>query len=128
MLLLATLFAVAFAVFAMHALTSHERAHSAHWASAVPLAAGAPAADHMHVDATEPGQRENPDDPAHDGGAGELCVTLLTLVTLLITLALRHGVPRGPLFAVPRRTVRPLNLFGRSPDPPCLHGLSILRC
>lgn len=126
--LLATLFAATFAVLAMHALTSHERAHSAHAAAALPLAVDAHDADHPHVGATDAPAPEEPDPVHDDGGAGELCLALLCLMAALIELALRRGIPRLLLYLVPRWTGPRLVGLGRPPDRPCLHSLSILRC
>jgi hypothetical protein len=131
-LLLATLLAVIFAVFAMHSLSSHERSHIDH-AAALPLVADDPGPGRDHSGSmqqpgpTEPDGPEGPT-PDHDGGAGELCLALLCLMAALIVLALLRGVSRRILYVVPHWLGPRLVAFGRSPDPPCLHRLSILRC
>lgn len=131
-LLLATLFAVIFAVLAMHALTSHERTHSDH-AAALPLVADDPGGAPAHTSPLQPTESSDHDGPAgsspeHEGGAGELCLALLCLTATLIVLALRRGVSRRVLYVVPRWLAPGLPAASRSPDPPCLHRLSILRC
>lgn len=128
-LLLATLFAVTFAVLAVHALTSHERAHSAPIATGLPLAVDTGEADHAHADLVAAPQSNESETPGHDGGgAGELCLALLSLMTALIALTLRRGVPRRLLHVAPRWNGPRSVGLGRSLDPPCLHRLSILRC
>ncbi|WP_067430939.1 DUF6153 family protein [Nocardioides jensenii] len=130
-LVLATLFAVVFGVFAMHSLTSHERGHAGH--AALPLAAEA--ADREHH--TEPAGSKAPESadsesPADDDNSGvaELCMALLCLMAALIALALSRGISRRILYVVviPRWIGSRIAVLSRSADPPCLHRLSILRC
>lgn len=131
-LLLATLFAVIFAVFAMHSLSSHERSHRDH-AAALPLVADAPGLEHDHAGSmqqpgpTEPDGPEEPS-PDHEGGVGELCLALLSLMAALIVFALLRGLSQRVLYVVHRWLGPRLVACGRYPDPPCLHRLSILRC
>lgn len=102
-LLLATLFAVIFGVFAMHSLTSHERTHAGH--SAIPLAAAEVdlehGAGHEESNATASDASGSPSD---DDGSGfaELCMALLCLMAALIALALSRGRSRRMLCVVPR--------------------------
>ena len=131
-LLLVTLFAVIFALFAMHSLSSHERTHSDH-AAALPLVANDPGLKHDHTGSMQqpgPTQPDGPQGPSpdHDGGAGELCLALLCLMTALVALVMRRGPSGRILYVAPRWLGPRLLALGRSPDPPCLHRLSILRC
>lgn len=133
-LLLATLFAVILGVFAMHALTSHERAHAGH--SAIPLAADVADVEHdgTHAETqlpqTDGSATDDPGSPSHDDGSGiaELCMALLCLMAALIALALSRGQSRRILYVVPRWIGPRIAALARSADPPCLHRLSILRC
>ena len=131
-LLLVTLFAVILSVFAMHSLSAHESTHREH--AAVPsLLTDETGLERDHtgsmrnVGLTQPGSLDGPR-PDHEVGSGDLCLAFLYLVTALVTLTMLRGLSRRILYAVPRRRgPRPVAL-GRSPDPPCLHRLSILRC
>lgn len=129
-LLLATLFGVVFAVFALHGLTSHEQAHSEH--AATVLVMDTAAHDHAGTGHGFESEAPGPDSPApspdHDGGAGDLCLALLCLLAALIALALRRGVPRRVLRVVLLRAEPQTFSSGRTADPPCLHRLSVLRC
>ena len=132
-LLLATLLVVIFAVFAMHVLTSHERAPVDY--PALPLAAEAVPVEHDNAHA-EPGPPPADTSEAaeswshHDDGKGvaELCMGLLCIMAALIALALSRGVSRRIRYVV-RRWIGPrIATLSRSARPPCLHRLSILRC
>ncbi|MFE6645339.1 DUF6153 family protein [Nocardioides sp. NPDC057772] len=129
-LLLATLFGVVFAIFAMHGLTSHERAHSEH--APTMLGMDTAAHDHARADHGFDTKAPKPDRPTpspdHGGGAADLCLALLCLLAALIALALRRGIPRGVLCVVPRWAESPAFTPDRATAPPCLHRLSILRC
>ncbi len=128
--LLATLFAVVFGVFAMHALTSHE-AHGGHAAAVLPLSAEAADLEHhaepAGMNAAQLDSLGSPS-PDHDGGVAELCMALLCLIAALIALALSRGLSRRTLDVVPRWIGPRIAALARSVDPPCLHQLSILRC
>jgi hypothetical protein len=128
-LVLATLFAVIFGVFAMHSLTSHERGHAGH--AALPLAAeAADRGHHTEPAGTKAPQSADSESPADDdnGSVTELCMALLCLMAALIALALSRGISRGILYIAPRWIGPRIAVLSRSADPPCLHRLSILRC
>ncbi|MFD5624026.1 DUF6153 family protein [Streptomyces yangpuensis] len=128
---MATLFAVVFAVFAMHGLST-QQAHSCHTA-ALPLIGSADGTQHVHIHVTPgdaAGTPESPhDESSHDhGAAGETCLALLCLVVALLALALGRGASDRVLYVL-RRGVPPAQSWvSRVGDPPCLHRLSVLRC
>ena len=125
---LVTLFAVLFAVFAMHGLASHDRAHGGDAVTALPVVAGDGFADPRHGHGTT--APDNPDageqSPDHDLGGG-VCLALLGLFAALLALVLRKVLDPRSLFAL-RRVAVGLLPPGRAADPPCLHRLSIMRC
>lgn len=128
-LVLATLFAVIFGVFAMHSLTSHEQAHAGH--SAIPLATEAADREHQTEPAgTNAPQSADSESPSDDDNSGvaELCMALLCLMAALIALVVSRGISRRILYVVPRWIGPRIAVLSRSADPPCLHSLSILRC
>lgn len=133
-LLLATIFAVILGAFAMHALSSHERAPAGH--SAVPFAAEAADPEHgsAHAETKAPqsdlSDGEGPGAPSHHDGSGaaELYMALLCFLAALIALVLNRGLSRPILHVVPRWIGPHLASYVRAADPPCLHLLSILRC
>ena len=132
---LVTLFAVIFAVFAMHRLASHELAHGGSAAKAMPVVvAGEGNADpdhHPHgtTAADKKGDGEpSPSTAQDDDLDGGVCLaSLLCLFAGLLALVLRSGLPARPLLVLRGVTVG-LPPAGRPADPPCLHRLSIMRC
>ncbi|MFD5620392.1 hypothetical protein [Streptomyces yangpuensis] len=131
-MLLATVFAVMFAVLAMHAPASHLQAHSGH-AAALPVIGAGEKAPHAHSDvalhdATETRHSPDGDSPCNHGGAGEVCLALLYLVAALHAFArIRGGSNR--ILDVLHRWSEPMHRWiSRTGDPPCLHRLSVLRC
>ena len=129
--MLVTLFAVVFAVFAMHALTSHHL----HDGGAGNELRAAGVAGHGHVDAgAEAGAQKahdpHPDPPEEDHGEGAaMCLALVCFGAVLIALALRRGLSTRVLFDVRRWAIVTSRAVGRRHlEPPCLHRLSILRC
>ncbi|MFB7172251.1 hypothetical protein ACFCYM_15680 [Streptomyces sp. NPDC056254] len=131
-MLLATVFTVVFAVFAMHAPTSHVHGHSGH-AAAVPVIDAGDKAQHAHSDVV-PGAAANtlgsPDgeSPCNHGGAGEICLALLYIVAALHAFALMRGGSNRVLNVLRRWSAPAHRWISRTGDPPCLHRLSILRC
>lgn len=130
-MLLATVFAVVFAVFAMHAPTSHLQAHSGH-TDALPLAAG-DTTQHAHSDVAPGAATKTPDSPDDEspcdhGGAGEICLALLYIVAALRAFALRRGGSNRVLDVLRRWAAPTHRWLSRTGDPPCLHRLSVLRC
>ncbi|MFG2296883.1 DUF6153 family protein [Streptomyces sp. NPDC048603] len=141
-LLLATLFAVVFAVFAMHSLTT-QQAHSCHTA-ALPLIGTADENPHAHTDVTSgnvaPGDAtrtpdspvgESPHDHGHDhdhGGTAETCLALLCVVAALLALALGRGPSERVLYVLSRGAASAHGRLSRTGAPPRLHQLSVLRC
>lgn len=127
---LVTLFAVLFAVFAMHGITGHERPHGCTVGTASPVVGLGGLADHGH-----PGSAAAPVDDSHGepsphqdhGLESGVCLTLLSLLAGLLTLLLRRGCQARPL-CVLRRVGVGLLPRSRPADPPCLHRLSIMRC
>lgn len=133
-MLLATVFAVVLAVFAMHALTSHLlQAHSGH-AAALPLIDAEHKAQHAHSDVapgdattTTPDSSDG-ESPCDHGGAGEICLALLCIVAALHAFARMRGGSNRVLYVL-RRWAAPMHRWiSHTGDPPCLHRLSILRC
>lgn len=127
---MATLFAVVFAVFAMHALTT-QQAHSCR-TTAASLVDAVDETQHAHADVTPGGVPRAPDGPdgesPHDhGGAGESCLALLCVVALL-AFALGRGASNRVLYALRRGASSAHGWISRIGDPPCLYRLSILRC
>ncbi|MFD9080107.1 DUF6153 family protein [Streptomyces erythrochromogenes] len=131
-MLLATVFAVLFAVFAMHAPTSHLQGHSGH-AAAVPHIDAGDKTQHTHSgvapgDATRtPGSLDG-EFPCNHGGAGEICLALLYIVAALHAFALMRGGSDRVLDVLRRWSAPTHRWFGRTGDPPRLYRLSILRC
>ncbi|NWF24700.1 hypothetical protein HW130_00175 [Streptomyces sp. PKU-EA00015] len=129
-LLLATVFAVVLAVFAMHAVTSHLlQAHSGH-AAALPLIDAGGKTQHAHSDVAPGDAAKTPDSPDGEspcdhGGAGEICLALLCIAAALLAFA-RGGSNR--VYVLRRWTAPTHRWISRTGDPPCLHRLSILRC
>ncbi|NXY96789.1 hypothetical protein HYE82_20855 [Streptomyces sp. BR123] len=131
-MLLATVFAVVFAVFAMHAPISHVHAHSGH-AAALPVIDAGEKAPHTHSDvalqdATEARHSRDGDSPCNHGGAGKICLALLYLVAALHAFARIRGGSNRILDALRRSSAPVHRWISRTGDPPCLHRLSILRC
>ncbi|WP_138895456.1 DUF6153 family protein [Streptomyces chryseus] len=132
-LLLATVFAVVLAVFAMHALTSHLlQAHSGH-AAASPLVVAGDKTQHDHSDvapgdATTTSDSPDGESPCDHGGAGEICLALLCIVVALYSFARRRGGSDRVLYVLRRWAAPAHGWISRTGDPPCLHRLSILRC
>jgi hypothetical protein len=125
----ATLFAVLFAVFAMHGLASHDLAHGSTAPSAVPgvVADSHVGSEHGHAGTQEPDRNREPS-PGQDGHLdGSMCLALLCLLAALLALALRRGVQTRPLIIL-RRRANELLPRGRPAEPPCLYRLSILSC
>lgn len=130
-LLIATLLAVVFAVFAMHALTT-EQARSCHTA-ALPLIDAADEAQHAHTgvapgDATRTAGSPDAESPHDHGGAEETCLALLCIVAALLAFALGRGASKRVLYVLRRGAPPAHSWISRTGDPPCLHRLSILRC
>ncbi|MFD8231625.1 hypothetical protein ACFV20_06975 [Streptomyces sp. NPDC059696] len=131
-LLLATIIAVVLAMFAMHALTSHQHAHSRH-AAAVPLIDAGDRTQHAHSDVAPRDATKTPDSPDGEppcdhGGAGEICLALLCIVAARLAFALRRGGSDRVLYVLGRWAAPTHRWISRIGDPPCLHRLSILRC
>lgn len=129
---MATLFAVVLAVFAMHALITHEQAHSCHVA-ALPLIDAGDNTQHAHTDVASGDATKTPDSPDDEsprdhGGAGEICLALLCIVAALTVFALGRGVSDRVLYVLRRWASSAHRWMCRTGDPPCLHRLSILRC
>lgn len=131
-LLIATLLAVVFAVFAMHALTT-EQARSCHTA-ALPLTDAADEPRHAHTgiapgdDATRAPGSPDGESPHDHGGAEETCLALLCIAAALLAFALGRGASHRVLYVLRRGAPPAHGWIGRTGDPPCLHRLSILRC
>ncbi len=131
-LLRATLLVMVLAVFAMHALVSHQHVHSGH-AAAFPLIDAGEKTQHAHADVTPGDTTETPDSPDDEapynhGGAGECCLALLCIFAALLAFTLRHGGSNRVLYALRRWAAPTHPWISRSGDPPCIHQLSILRC
>ncbi|MET8824232.1 hypothetical protein [Streptomyces rochei] len=131
-LLRATLLVMVLAVFAMHALVSHQHVHSGH-AAAFPLIDAGDKTQHSHADVTPGDTTEIPDSPDDEapynhGGAGECCLALLCIFAALLAFTLGHGGSNRVLYALRRWATPTHPWISRSGDPPCIHQLSILRC
>lgn len=128
---LVTLFAVLFAVFAMHGLASRGLAHGGSAATAMPVVvSGDGHADLDHVDGTAALDKRGDGGPSPDQDHdldGGVCLALLCLFAGLLALMLRKGRRVRPRFVL-RRVTAGLLPRGRPADPPCLHRLSIMRC
>lgn len=130
------LLAVLAGLFAMHGLGPHSEDHpSGHTPSVVALVAGDVAHAQHEASIPETGRPIDHADSSKDAEAspeaedsmlGE-CLALLGFALALVVLALIAARRTRPV-AVERRRRERVVLFGRPPDPPCLHRLSILRC
>ncbi|MER7001230.1 DUF6153 family protein [Streptomyces sp. NPDC000410] len=128
---MATLFAVVFAVFAMHTLTTEE-AHRCHTAAS-PLSYAADGTQHPHAGVAPGDAARTPNSPDgeshHDhGGTEETCLALLCIVAALLSFALERGASNRVLYVLRLRAPPAHSWISRIGDPPCLHQLSILRC
>lgn len=129
--LLATLFTLILAVFAMHAMANHHHAHATAEA-ALPLGVADAGAAHVggHSSHGQPAPDGVPaphEEPDQDGSLAGACFALLCLMAASVLVALLRGRPQRPLFVLQRMRTR-LPVLGRPLEPPCLYRLSILRC
>lgn len=126
---LGTLFAVAFAVIAMHGLTPHQHAHGASSSSVL----SSITVEHHGVDESGRHHGHGPVAPADAPGEhepaspAEMCFALVCVLAALVLLILARRLPRRSIALAPRPDRR-TPFRSRHPRPPDLHDLSILLC